>query len=96
MISRRRAGERSANASGLDLSLRRRHTRTRRLSLEKQERDSSENTTLCHSVIHVDLAQHHSKYWPSKEMAASDMRNRRHVQPLLTWSTNAVHPVSLD
>ncbi|UYV80990.1 hypothetical protein LAZ67_19002416, partial [Cordylochernes scorpioides] len=31
-----------------------------------------------------------------KEMAASDMRNRRHVQPLLTWSTNAVHPVSLD
>ncbi|UYV79404.1 Transposase [Cordylochernes scorpioides] len=31
-----------------------------------------------------------------KEMAASDMRNRRHVQPLLTWSTNAAHPVSLD
>ncbi|UYV74993.1 hypothetical protein LAZ67_12002029, partial [Cordylochernes scorpioides] len=29
-------------------------------------------------------------------MAASDMRNRRHVQPLLTWSTNAAHPVSLD
>ncbi|UYV78413.1 hypothetical protein LAZ67_16001275 [Cordylochernes scorpioides] len=27
-----------------------------------------------------------------KEMAASDMRNRRHVQPLLTWSTNAAHP----
>ncbi|UYV66443.1 hypothetical protein LAZ67_4001689 [Cordylochernes scorpioides] len=26
-------------------------------------------------------------------MAASDMRNRRHVQPLLTWSTNAAHPV---
>ncbi|UYV64362.1 ADAM22 [Cordylochernes scorpioides] len=25
-------------------------------------------------------------------MAASDMRNRRHVQPLLTWSTNAAHP----
>ncbi|UYV81853.1 hypothetical protein LAZ67_20002698 [Cordylochernes scorpioides] len=31
-----------------------------------------------------------------KEMAASDMRNRRHVQLLLTWSTNAAHPVSLD
>ncbi|UYV73693.1 CIRH1A [Cordylochernes scorpioides] len=31
-----------------------------------------------------------------KEMATSDMRNRRHVQPLLTWSTNAAHPVSLD
>ncbi|UYV76992.1 Transposase [Cordylochernes scorpioides] len=31
-----------------------------------------------------------------KEMAASDMRNRRHVQPLLTWSTNTAHPVSLD
>ncbi|UYV60414.1 hypothetical protein LAZ67_1001085 [Cordylochernes scorpioides] len=31
-----------------------------------------------------------------KEMTASDMRNRRHVQPLLTWSTNAAHPVSLD
>ncbi|UYV72872.1 MPI [Cordylochernes scorpioides] len=31
-----------------------------------------------------------------KEMAASDMRNRRHVQPLLTWSTNAAHPVPLD
>ncbi|UYV73473.1 TAPT1 [Cordylochernes scorpioides] len=31
-----------------------------------------------------------------KGMAASDMRNRRHVQPLLTWSTNAAHPVSLD
>ncbi|UYV77550.1 UBN1 [Cordylochernes scorpioides] len=31
-----------------------------------------------------------------KEMAASDMRNRRHVQRLLTWSTNATHPVSLD
>ncbi|UYV71782.1 AGPAT6 [Cordylochernes scorpioides] len=26
-------------------------------------------------------------------MAASDMRNRRHVQPLLTWSTNAAHPI---
>ncbi|UYV66395.1 hypothetical protein LAZ67_4001540 [Cordylochernes scorpioides] len=37
---------------------------------------------------HADLAP--------KEMAASDMRNRRHVQPLLTWSTNAAHPVSLD
>ncbi|UYV62801.1 hypothetical protein LAZ67_2001985 [Cordylochernes scorpioides] len=31
-----------------------------------------------------------------KEMTASDMRNRRHVQPLLTWSTNATHLVSLD
>ncbi|UYV69671.1 PHF2 [Cordylochernes scorpioides] len=31
-----------------------------------------------------------------KEMAVSDMRNRHHVQPLLTWSTNAAHPVSLD
>ncbi|UYV76994.1 NOL10 [Cordylochernes scorpioides] len=31
-----------------------------------------------------------------KEIAAYDMRNRRHVQPLLTWSTNAAHPVSLD
>ncbi|UYV70295.1 hypothetical protein LAZ67_7002440 [Cordylochernes scorpioides] len=31
-----------------------------------------------------------------KEMAASDMRNRRHVQLLLTRSTNAAHPVSLD
>ncbi|UYV65069.1 hypothetical protein LAZ67_3003037, partial [Cordylochernes scorpioides] len=31
-----------------------------------------------------------------KEMAASDMRNRRHVQQLLTWSTNAAHPVSLE
>ncbi|UYV64908.1 hypothetical protein LAZ67_3002373 [Cordylochernes scorpioides] len=29
-------------------------------------------------------------------MAASDMRNRHHVQPLLTWSTNAAHPVSLE
>ncbi|UYV62594.1 CTNNAL1 [Cordylochernes scorpioides] len=27
-------------------------------------------------------------------MAASDMRNRRHVQPLLTWSTNAAHPIT--
>ncbi|UYV70752.1 hypothetical protein LAZ67_8000486 [Cordylochernes scorpioides] len=27
-----------------------------------------------------------------KEMAASDMRNRRHVQPLLTWSTNTADP----
>ncbi|UYV68992.1 SETMAR [Cordylochernes scorpioides] len=27
-----------------------------------------------------------------KEMAASDMRNRHHVQLLLTWSTNAAHP----
>ncbi|UYV64735.1 NAA10 [Cordylochernes scorpioides] len=25
-----------------------------------------------------------------KEMAASDMRNRRHVQPLLTWSTSCI------
>ncbi|UYV71857.1 IKK1 [Cordylochernes scorpioides] len=31
-----------------------------------------------------------------KEMVASDTRNRRHVQMLLTWSTNAAHPVSLD
>ncbi|UYV71844.1 hypothetical protein LAZ67_9000649 [Cordylochernes scorpioides] len=30
-----------------------------------------------------------------KEMATSDMRNRRHVQPLLIWSTNAAHPKSL-
>ncbi|UYV66219.1 hypothetical protein LAZ67_4000855 [Cordylochernes scorpioides] len=36
----------------------------------------------------TDLAQ--------KEMAASDMRNRLRVQPLLTWSTNAAHPVSMD
>ncbi|UYV68994.1 SETMAR [Cordylochernes scorpioides] len=28
-----------------------------------------------------------------KEMAASDMRNRHHVQLLLTWSTNAAHPL---
>ncbi|UYV62499.1 SMG1 [Cordylochernes scorpioides] len=28
-----------------------------------------------------------------KEMAASDMRNRRHVQLLLTWSTDAAHSV---
>ncbi|UYV74162.1 hypothetical protein LAZ67_11002273 [Cordylochernes scorpioides] len=54
---------RSTIAAGLDLSPRRRHTRTRRLSLDKQKRDSSENTTLCHSVIHVDLARHHSKRW---------------------------------
>ncbi|UYV75166.1 hypothetical protein LAZ67_12002717 [Cordylochernes scorpioides] len=27
-----------------------------------------------------------------KEMTASDMRNRRHRQPLLTWSTNAAYP----
>ncbi|UYV71161.1 DDX25 [Cordylochernes scorpioides] len=27
-----------------------------------------------------------------KEMAASDMRNRCHVQPLLTWSTDTAHP----
>ncbi|UYV67408.1 hypothetical protein LAZ67_5000482 [Cordylochernes scorpioides] len=31
-----------------------------------------------------------------KEMAAFDMRNRHHVQPLLSWSTNAAYPVSLD
>ncbi|UYV64761.1 Tep6, partial [Cordylochernes scorpioides] len=31
----------------------------------------------------------------SREMAASHMRNGHHVQPLLTWSTNAAHPVSL-
>ncbi|UYV74362.1 MYH9 [Cordylochernes scorpioides] len=31
-----------------------------------------------------------------KEMASSDMRNRHHVQPLLTWSTNAAHSVFLD
>ncbi|UYV67152.1 RFWD3 [Cordylochernes scorpioides] len=29
-------------------------------------------------------------------MAASDMRNRRHVQPLLTWSTNAAHPPPVE
>ncbi|UYV77000.1 hypothetical protein LAZ67_14002774 [Cordylochernes scorpioides] len=28
----------------------------------------------------------------TKEMAASDMMNRRHLQPLLTWSTDAAHP----
>ncbi|UYV74528.1 hypothetical protein LAZ67_12000006 [Cordylochernes scorpioides] len=31
-----------------------------------------------------------------KEMAASDIRNRRHVQLLLTWSTNAAHPKELN
>ncbi|UYV61174.1 hypothetical protein LAZ67_1003709 [Cordylochernes scorpioides] len=30
-----------------------------------------------------------------KEMAASDMRNRHHVQLLLTWCTNAAHPVNI-
>ncbi|UYV69761.1 hypothetical protein LAZ67_7000650 [Cordylochernes scorpioides] len=35
-------------------------------------------------------------YLAPKEMAASDMRNRCHVQWLLTWSTNAAHPVSLE
>ncbi|UYV84203.1 hypothetical protein LAZ67_X001512 [Cordylochernes scorpioides] len=63
MIPRCRTVGRSTIAAGLDLSPRRRHTRTRRLSLDKQKRDSSENTTLCHSVIHVDLARHHSKRW---------------------------------
>ncbi|UYV77898.1 hypothetical protein LAZ67_15002722, partial [Cordylochernes scorpioides] len=43
------------------------------------------NKILCHKA---DLAP--------KEKAASEMRNRHHVQPLLTWSTNAAHPVSLD
>ncbi|UYV63431.1 K02A2.6-like [Cordylochernes scorpioides] len=28
-----------------------------------------------------------------KEMTASDMRNRHHVQPLLTWSTDTAHPL---
>ncbi|UYV66093.1 hypothetical protein LAZ67_4000196 [Cordylochernes scorpioides] len=63
MIPRCHTVGRSTIAAGLDLSPRRRHTRTRRLSLDKQKRDSSENTTLCHSVIHVDLARHHSKRW---------------------------------
>ncbi|UYV82372.1 hypothetical protein LAZ67_21001853 [Cordylochernes scorpioides] len=63
MIPRCRTVGRFTIAAGLDLSPRRRHTRTRRLSLDKQKRDSSENTTLCHSVIHVDLARHHSKRW---------------------------------
>ncbi|UYV68398.1 hypothetical protein LAZ67_5004201 [Cordylochernes scorpioides] len=31
-----------------------------------------------------------------KEMATSDKRNRRHMQLLLTWSTNTAHPVSLE
>ncbi|UYV77895.1 hypothetical protein LAZ67_15002719 [Cordylochernes scorpioides] len=54
-------------------------------------------------IVYDDLGDNFPKYITNveadlapKEMAASDKRNRRHVQPLLTWSTNAAHPVSLD
>ena len=61
MIPRCRAVWRSTVAAGLGLSLRRRQTRIRRLSLLKQKRDSSENTTLCHSVVQLALSRHHCK-----------------------------------
>ncbi|KFM63924.1 hypothetical protein X975_03180, partial [Stegodyphus mimosarum] len=35
----------------------------RRLSLEKQKRDSSENTTFRHSVIYIAPVRHHYKSW---------------------------------
>ena len=51
----------STVTAGLYLSPRRRHKHMRRLSLNKQKRDSSENTTIRHSVIHIALVRHHSK-----------------------------------
>ncbi|GFW43020.1 hypothetical protein TNCV_1474161 [Trichonephila clavipes] len=44
------------HVAGLDLSLRFRHTRTRRLLLDKQKHDSSESTSRCNSIIHIALA----------------------------------------
>ncbi|UYV80821.1 hypothetical protein LAZ67_19001879 [Cordylochernes scorpioides] len=85
MIPRCRTVGRSTIAAGLDLSPRRRHTRTRRLSLDKQKRDSSENTTLCHSVIHVDLARHHSKRWRLFGGVNGSLLSGRHeCKPLAT------------
>ncbi|UYV66059.1 hypothetical protein LAZ67_3006306 [Cordylochernes scorpioides] len=85
MIPRCRTVGRSTIATGLDLSPRRRHTRTRRLSLDKQKRDSSENTTLCHSVIHVDLARHHSKRWRLFGGVNGSLLSGRHeCKPLAT------------
>ncbi|UYV79402.1 hypothetical protein LAZ67_17002480 [Cordylochernes scorpioides] len=85
MIPRCRTVGRSTIAAGLDLSQRRRHTRTRRLSLDKQKRDSSENTTLCHSVIHVDLARHHSKRWRLFGGVNCSLHSGRHeCKPLAT------------
>ncbi|UYV81379.1 hypothetical protein LAZ67_20001002 [Cordylochernes scorpioides] len=44
------------------------------------------------SCIKTGSTTHWQADLASKEMAASDMRNRRHVY----MSTNAAHPVSLD
>ncbi|UYV73326.1 ABCC1 [Cordylochernes scorpioides] len=96
MIPRCRTVGRSTIAAGLDLSPRRRHTRTRRLSLDKQKRDSSENTTLCHSVIHVDLARHHSKRWRLFGGVNGSLLSGRHeCKPLATNRREMVLRVSL-
>ncbi|UYV61569.1 K02A2.6-like [Cordylochernes scorpioides] len=58
-------------------------------------KDSSTQTLPSMRIKSLLTWQWHADLAP-KEMAASDMRNRRHVQPLITWSTNAAHPVYLD
>ncbi|UYV67498.1 hypothetical protein LAZ67_5000936 [Cordylochernes scorpioides] len=49
-----------------------------------------------HTVLLSGVMTGNTTQWladlAAKEMAASDMRNRHHVQPLLTWTTNAAHP----
>lgn len=56
-----RTVELSTIAAGLNLSPCRRHTHTRQLALKKQKRDSFENTTLCHSVVHIVLDRQHCR-----------------------------------
>ncbi|GFS60975.1 hypothetical protein TNCV_2002901 [Trichonephila clavipes] len=48
-------------AVGLNLSPRLRYSSIRRLSLNKQKRESSGNTSLRHSIVHVALAPDHCK-----------------------------------
>ena len=84
-MPRCRAVGRSTVTAGLDLSPRRRHTRMRRLSLDKQKRDSSENTTFRHSVIHVALVRHHSKRCRlCCGVNGSLLNGRRECRPLAT------------
>ncbi|UYV71684.1 K02A2.6-like [Cordylochernes scorpioides] len=71
-------------------------TKLRHLKADDQVRQTSNtsNEELNAFVIKTGSTTQWQADLAPKEMAASDMRNRRHVQLLLTWSTNAAHPVN--
>ncbi|UYV73512.1 CACTIN [Cordylochernes scorpioides] len=68
----------------------------RRLERERERESRDEELNASAFVIKTGSTTQWQADLAPKEMAASDLRNRRHVQLLLTWSTNAAHPTRIQ